>query len=584
MKASGTANRNAMWSALIVEELARNGIHYFCISPGSRSTPLTSTVARHIKAQSIIFYDERSAAYHAVGYARACGKPAVLICTSGTAAANYYPAVFEAFNDHIPLIILTADRPPELRFTGSNQTIDQVKMYQDRIKWFFDMPAPTEAIAPEMVLTTIDQLVFQASQQPAGPVHLNCMFREPLAFDKDSASIDNVSTLKTWAAQSKPYTRYSFPETTIAESEVQELSAMLNRTPSGIVLLGRLRPNEQTTELQSFLARLNWPVFPDITSGYRLGHSHYPYIALFDLLLAATQWKTQTILHIGGQLNSKRLQQYLEKNAFENYVVINEYDYRYDPGHRVTWKVTGTLANLLPRLSEKIKVSDSTPATEWSALSQSVRQHIKRTINQSSSVSEMAVARIVSQHIPAEHGLYLASSLPVRQMLWFADAHGSHVQVGANRGTSGIDGTLGAATGFARGLYRPVTVVIGDLAFMHDLNALRVLQQLDLPLTLVLINNGGGGIFHFLPVVRQDDIFEPYFATGHDLTFEASATQFGIHYRFCRTNEEFSRDYFQAVGQNHSTIIEVAIDRQRTQEMYQDVIDGIKASMKHKED
>ena len=172
---------NFLWTNLMVEELLRSGIDMFCLSPGSRSAPLAVAIGQLGEEKVITHFDERGAAFHAIGYARATGKPAVVVCTSGTAAANYFPAIVEASNDNLPLIILTADRPPELRDTGANQTIDQTKLYGDYVRWQFDMPCPDEKISPEFVLTTIDQAVFRSCGNPSGPVHINCMFREPLA-------------------------------------------------------------------------------------------------------------------------------------------------------------------------------------------------------------------------------------------------------------------------------------------------------------------------------------------------------------------------------------------------------------------
>jgi 2-succinyl-5-enolpyruvyl-6-hydroxy-3-cyclohexene-1-carboxylate synthase len=212
---------NQLWAYLIIEELVRNGIDYFVISPGSRSTPLTVGVAQNSSAQHIICVDERSAAFHAVGYARATGKPAVLICTSGSAAANYFPAVIEAATDGVPMIILSADRPPELRQTGANQTINQVNLYGAYPNWQFDLPCPTAEIEPKMVLTTIDLAVSRSQQSPSGVVHLNWMFREPLA--PTDAPIDIPASLRQWQKSEAPYTRYARKLTIPAAVEIQSL-------------------------------------------------------------------------------------------------------------------------------------------------------------------------------------------------------------------------------------------------------------------------------------------------------------------------------------------------------------------------
>src|SRR6185369_4205159 len=200
---------NHLWSALIVEELVRSGVEYFCIAPGSRSAPLTVAVARHPKAKHFVHYDERALAFHALGYASAAKKPVVLICTSGTAGANFFPAIIEASKKKVPLIVLTADRPPELRQTGAVQTIDQTHLFGRYAKFFFQMPCPTVQIKPEVVLTTVDQAVYQAVRNPSGVAHLNCMFRDPLAPVKTGENFNAyLKSIASWNKNRKPYTQY----------------------------------------------------------------------------------------------------------------------------------------------------------------------------------------------------------------------------------------------------------------------------------------------------------------------------------------------------------------------------------------
>ena len=204
-----SSSLNALWAQLIVQELLRNQINQFVLSPGSRCTPLTAAVAAEKQAAALMHFDERGAAYFALGYARASGRPAVLVCTSGTAAANYYPAVVEASMDMLPLILLTADRPPELLASGANQTIEQVNLYGNYVRFHFELPCPDELVAPESILTLVDQAVYRATRSPAGPVHINCMFREPLApspLPKDFSPY--LAGAQRWLNNNKPFTAY----------------------------------------------------------------------------------------------------------------------------------------------------------------------------------------------------------------------------------------------------------------------------------------------------------------------------------------------------------------------------------------
>ncbi|MCA9399406.1 MAG: 2-succinyl-5-enolpyruvyl-6-hydroxy-3-cyclohexene-1-carboxylic-acid synthase, partial [Candidatus Omnitrophica bacterium] len=230
MSIINTSNINTIWASLIIEELIRCGVDYFCISPGSRSTPLAVAVANHKKARSFIHFDERGSAFHALGYAAAAKKAACVITTSGTAVANLFPAVIETAKKKLPLIILTADRPPELRFTGANQTIDQVKIFGDYTNWFFDMPAPSTDCAPEFILTSIDQAVAKANGYPKGPVHLNCMFREPLAPLNDKNNYAKyLTTVKNWGKRQTPFTIYAQSQIIPEEETVQMAAQCLKK-------------------------------------------------------------------------------------------------------------------------------------------------------------------------------------------------------------------------------------------------------------------------------------------------------------------------------------------------------------------
>ena len=210
-----TAYSNRLWANLIVEELVRSGVGLFVMAPGSRSTPLTTAVAAHPEARHRIHFDERGTAFFALGYARATGRPAAWITTSGTAVANGFPAVVEASVDEVPLLLLTADRPPELRATGANQTIDQVKIFGGYVRWQFDLPAPSPDVRPEVVLTTVDQAVYRTRRASAGPVHLNCMFREPFLPDKEQTYRRDVADLGAWTQNAQPYTRYAASEPSV---------------------------------------------------------------------------------------------------------------------------------------------------------------------------------------------------------------------------------------------------------------------------------------------------------------------------------------------------------------------------------
>lgn len=558
---------NTIWARLIVEELIRHRIDYFCIAPGSRSTPLTAAVAHHPKARYRIHFDERGCAFHALGYARATGKPAVLISTSGTALANYFPAVIEASIDQVPMLLLTADRPPELYFTGANQTIDQQKMYGDYVRWFTNMPPPSEQAPPSMVLTTIDQAIYQALRSPAGPVHLNWMFREPLAPEIEDHDYGYyLSDLKNWQKSGEPYTNYTLPTWTPNDHDIQEVVTILNRSTRGLIVAGRLNARDRLAVLE-LAHELHWPVWPDITSGLRLGTGDEENIVhYFDQLLLISLFKNtdhpQTILHVGGQITSKRFLQYLQSAPLEHYIRVKNNPFRHDPAHRTTLAIEMDpgrfCATIAPQLT-RYKVFGWIPY--FRQLSENVDDEIENWLNAQSELSEIAVARAISRYIPELSGLFLASSMLIREMDMYGAVNGPIVYTSANRGASGIDGTIASACGFAAGLDRPVTLLIGDLAFLHDLNSLALVAQMKQQLLIVVINNHGGGIFNFLPIAEQRDIFDEFFGTPHPFDMELAARQFGLAYVCPKTLQDFRKSYRQAAQTGETTVIEVVTDR-----------------------
>lgn len=342
-----TSNINSLWGCLIIEELIRNGVDYFVISPGSRSTPLTVAVARNPHAKSIICFDERGAAFHAIGYARATGNPAAIISTSGTAAANYFPAAIEASVDTVPIIVLSADRPPELRQTGANQTIQQFNIYGQYIRWQFELPCPDEKIPPQMVLTTINQAVYQARKSPCGPVHLNCMFREPLA--PTDAHIDEVylASLNRWQEQQKPYSQYTPPILLPDAVNNKSLADIINQTERGILAVGRLKSDVESKAVSELAEKLKWPVFTDVQSGIRLKSPIPNVINYFDQILLTDCFSAiqplETVLQIGSRIISKSFLQLLEKHQPKNHVAVIDDPFRHDPAHTVSFRIEASI-------------------------------------------------------------------------------------------------------------------------------------------------------------------------------------------------------------------------------------------------
>ncbi len=573
-------NINILWTDLIINELIRNGSTYFCISPGSRSTPLVISTAQNSAAQKIVCYDERGAAFHALGYARATGVPAVVISTSGTAAANFYPAVVEASQDCVPLLILTADRPPELRFTGANQTIDQVHLYGNYLRWQYDMPCPDEKIPPEMVLTTIDQAIYHAVRSPKGPVHINCKFREPLAPDRKDFAKSYVDTVTTLIKGKKPYTEYGSDILSADTAAITAVSDIIKRTKKGLFVVGKLDSDGDGVAVTMLVDKLQWPVFADITSGMRLSSSLSRVLCNYDRMLLSDKYSVdripETILHIGGQPTSKHFLQMLESNKIQNYIIVKNHPFRHDPAHKATVRITSSIGTFCEQLSARSLKKDS---QEWLSEmrngSQKTGNAIEQLLSGYKQVTEPSIARYISRNITENSGLFLGSSMPVRDMDMFAASCRSSVSVAANRGASGIDGTIAAAAGYASGLDKPVTLIIGDIAFIHDINSLTHLKNISKQIVIVLLNNKGGGIFSFLPIAGFPEVFEEYFGTPHEYTFRKAAEQFDCDYYNPNTMKEFDSIYKSVLKSGSSAIIEVETDRKKNRDIHREIDSGI---------
>jgi len=560
------ANINHLWSSLIIDELVRSGVEYFCIAPGSRSTPLTVAVARHPKAKHFIHYDERGLAFHALGYASAAKKPVVLISTSGTAGANFYPAVIEASKKKVPLIVLTADRPPELRATGAVQTIDQTHLLGTYAKFYFDMPCPDLKIKPEVVLTTVDQIVYQAARNPSGVVHLNCMFRDPLAPIKTGENFNSYfKSIDVWMKGRKPYTHYVTAFESVRIPEAKKIAERLNGIENGLIVVGKIGGEDEQNAALDLAKRLGWPLFADASSGLRLGRTDGHIIHYFDQILLSSKvtkkLKFDGVIHLGGRITSKRFYDFIEAHPPGEYVMVLNHPLRNDPLHQVTLRVESTVGNFCSTFAPLIKPRKPSAALKLLSKANLAVDQTIETFSSGERLSEPQAARLITQHIPKGHALFLANSMPIREIDFYGDCKGQAVRTNGNRGASGIEGLVASAAGLSVGLDGPVTLLVGDLSLLHDLNSLAMLRGLKHPVTIVVLNNDGGAIFSFLPIAGEKDVFEKFFATPHGTTFENAARMFGLSYACPDSAKAFTQVYKKATGSSLSTIIEVKTDR-----------------------
>lgn len=580
------ANVNDLWATLLVEELVRNGVDTFCIAPGSRSTPLVVAVARNPRARAVVHYDERGAAFHALGYARATGGPAAVVTTSGSALANVWPAVVEASLERVPLLVLSGDRPPELQDAGANQTMDQVKFFGGYAEWSATLPCPSTDVDPAMVLTTVDQAVSRCRGPAGGAVHVNCMFREPLAPTGQGEDFEvYLEPVRAWRDGGHVYTRHESAPSRGAPELQAELAELVARRPRGLLVAGGLAGAAERAAVADLAEALGWPFLPDVTSGLRLDGRTATLVPYHEVLLGSAEFMrdhpVEAVIHLGGRWTSRRLPDHLEVAPPKDYVVVNAQPDRMDPIHRATHRFQLPVAEFCEALRALVGTAgpavdaasgaaageagggpDSDWLASWRQASEQVSGRLDELLTRDRTLNEPKVARLVSRHIGGGEGLYLASSMPVRDMDTFGCPRPIPVVVAANRGASGVDGTIATATGFARGLDKCVTLVIGDQAFLHDLNSLRLCRSLEKPFVIVVLNNDGGGIFSFLPISRFPDVFEPYFGASHGMTFEHAAALFGLEYVVPSTADEFMDAYARARGRGGATVIEVRTARQ----------------------
>jgi 2-succinyl-5-enolpyruvyl-6-hydroxy-3-cyclohexene-1-carboxylate synthase len=568
-------NTTYLWARLLVEELVRNGIDTFFVAPGSRSTPLTVSAARHPEANVILHVDERGTAFAALGYGRAAQSPAAWITTSGTAVANGQPAVVEASVDGVPMLLLTADRPPELRDSGANQTIDQVKIFGDYVRWQADVPPPSAEVDPAYVLTTANQAVHQSRRISPGPVHLNCGYRKPLEPVGDGPDSTVPDAVERWAARSTPFTQYPAPEPEPSAAGMKALTSAIEGRACGLIVAGRLDREADVEATRQLAVRLGWPLLPDVTSRLRLGpESQAARIAFGDLVLTSESFQAShapnAVIQVGGRFASKRLRLFLRDAQPNVWAVVRPTPSRIDPDHRITHHVESRVAPFLEQVAAQAGAVPESAG--WRSAWREANEQAAAVVAgaaRDDALTEPTVATLLSRHVPPDHAIVAASSMPVRDLNRHASTQGPAVPVYANRGASGIDGTVATAAGISVARDGPVTLLIGDLALWHDLNSLALLK--DRPVVVVVLNNDGGGIFHFLPIEEHEDVFEPYFTTPQNRTFDSVANTFDLSHSRPGTPAAFVEAYRDARDALGPALIEVRTDREHNQQVHEQI-------------
>jgi 2-succinyl-5-enolpyruvyl-6-hydroxy-3-cyclohexene-1-carboxylate synthase len=546
----------------LLDEFVRCGMEHACTSPGSRDTPIVLSMARERRLRAWSHIDERASGFFALGAAKATGKPVAVTCTSGTAAANLLPAVIEAREAAVPLIVLTADRPPELRDVGAGQTIDQIKLYGDATEWFFELGVP-EATAERMrwVRSLACRAYWTAAGGTPGPVHLNIPLREPLVLD---APLPEQEPGGGGRPGGRPW---------VEQHAAARASAPLP-APGGsaVIIAGDLGADRSPgRELAEIAARARVPLLADPLSGARSGPAA---VAHFDLILrdprAVAALRPDFIYRFGDLPTSKPLRAWLGGLEQARQVLFSADDRWVDPMARTELRVVGPLRDAIAELASTVAPDDGDWLDRWTQADSAVAHAIAAPL-MAAGLSEPATITALAQLLPASVTLFVGASMPIRDVEEFFPALNEPPRVMANRGANGIDGTVSSAFGVAAGGGGEVVLVLGDVTLAHDIGGLLAASRLGLKLTIVLLNNDGGGIFNFLAVASEGEAFEHHIATPTGLDFAQAAALYHCLHEQVANFDELAQALMRALAGNETTIIEVRTDRVANRRLHADV-------------
>ncbi len=507
--------------------LVAGGVDQLCLCPGSRSTPVAVEAWRQPRMRVWTHLDERSCAFFALGLARASGRPVALLCTSGTAAANFLPAVVEASLAHVPLVVLTADRPPELRGVGAPQTIDQVRLYGGHAKAFVELSAPgAGSSAVTQAAYWGARLAALASAVPRGPVHCNLPFREPLI----PSAGDGPTVVPPG-----PHSAIRAP----AADDIARWAATIGAAQRGLIVCGPLDAAAGAEAITRLSAVSGFPLLADPLSQLR-GEAGFGWVIdVYDAIVRSESGRTlepDLILRFGAALTSKATQEWLAaccRKGAAHLVALGDHEWP-DPTTAPADAIEAPPDAIAALLAETRAASSAPPLTAWPELwrrlAATARGAIDEVLADASELSEPGVIRALDAALPQGAALILGNSMPVRDADSFLLTSRRPLRIFANRGANGIDGVVSTACGVAAAGGSPTVLVVGDISFYHDLTGLLALRRYDLPLTIVVVNNDGGGIFHFLPQAEAVPEFEPLFGTPHGLHFAHAAELYGLPY------------------------------------------------------
>ncbi|NUB92060.1 2-succinyl-5-enolpyruvyl-6-hydroxy-3-cyclohexene-1-carboxylic-acid synthase [Haloterrigena sp. SYSU A121-1] len=572
-------NRATLWGRVLVDELAKGGLEAVCIAPGSRSTPLTVAFAAHEEIDVYSHLDERSAAYFALGRARRTGEPTAIVSTSGTATANFHPAVMEADQARVPLLVLTADRPHELRDSGANQTVDQVELYGDAVRWDAELPDPeADERKVRSLRTTAARALSETGGVDPGPVHLNCPFRKPLEpIEVPDAVPDAFAETSAGRGRDGAFVETESGTRALADAQYEKLVRALEDADRPLIVAGPADPADLSAldpdRVATVAERVGAPILADPLSNLRFGPHvdresvtgpvYGGYDAYIDLLPAP-----DVVVRFGASPTSKPLRNALRDSDARQFLIDPAGDWR-----EATFTATDLLAAspgpVFEGLCERLEADDvAQPESEngWlAAFADAERRHwaVRDAALESAPLEsepfEGAVLADVFDGAPDPATIFVSNSMPIRDADRFGRPRDADLTVLANRGASGIDGITSAALGAGSTTDEPLVLVTGDLAFYHDSNGLLAVDRCGVDATIVLLDNDGGGIFHELPIEAFEPPFTDQFKTPHGLEFDALADFYDLEFERVAP-VDFASAYRRSLESEGTQVLAVEFD------------------------
>ncbi len=576
-------NRNTALASAMVEELARCGVRRAAISPGSRSTPLALALWRQPAIEARVLVDERSAGFFALGAAQAEGRPAVVLCTSGSAAANLHPAVVEADEAAVPLLALTADRPPELRGIGAGQTIDQLYLYGSAVRWFCEVGTHEADDSGLLHFRSVACRAYAAARgEPRpGPVHLNLAWRDPLAPVPVEGDVVATSKLALEGRRDRPLSAVAPAAPSPDDALADELAERIAGAPRGLVVAGRQADPALAAPVAGLARAAGYPILAEPTSQLRLGeHDRELVVSHYDAVARARpgELEPKLIVRFGDMPTSKPLRQWLESlDELRQVVVDPDFGWN-EPSLRAESVVRADPARLAGGLAARLDgpTADGRAWIDaWLGADAAVSTAIEAELAQLDRPTEPGVHAALGGIYSDGDLVYTASSMPIRDQESFLPAGPARVRFLCNRGANGIDGLISSAAGAAAASAKPTWVLVGDLGLFHDMNGLAALRDVEARVRIVVLNNGGGGIFEFLPQAEavDRDEFEALLGTPSGLDIGRIAALHDLRHERIESLADLGKETETPV------ILEVEVDRADNVALHRRLADSAAAAL-----